>query len=55
VLKNSVSIYLLFLQGRVKFPTGGDSPRICNKIELVWFQYRQYSLDGRRKTIDRFD
>ena len=35
-----------YLRGRVKFPTGGYSPRA--KADLVKFQNRQYSLDDRR-------
>ena len=40
--------YIRFVfRGRVKFPTGGYSPRpILQKIaESVKFRYRQYSLD----------
>jgi hypothetical protein len=40
------------LQGRVKFPTGGEpqgkSANAACSAELVKFQHRQYSLDGRR-------
>ena len=46
-----VEAYSDHLQGRVQFPTGGDSPRlltIIGKTDLVKLQYRQYSLDERR-------
>ena len=40
------------LQGRVKFPTGGEpqgeSANAACSAELVRLQHRQYSLDGRR-------
>ena len=41
------------LQGRVKFPTGGSARELREKIEadLVIFQSRLYSLDGRRLTF----
>ena len=37
------------LQGRVQFPTGGDSPRDLKGFDLVKFQNRRYSPDERRK------
>ena len=41
------NLYKVRLQGQVKFPTGGYSPRpILQKIaESVKSRYRQYSLD----------
>jgi hypothetical protein len=47
-----VESYYRDLQGRVEFPTGGDSPRAhfqaLEKHDAVKFCNRQYSLDGRR-------
>ena len=40
-----------YLRGRVKFPTGGQSPRA--QADLVKFQNRQYSLDDRRYRINK--
>ena len=45
-------IYIRFVfRGRVKFPTGGYSPRpILQKIaESVKFRYRRYSPDDKRE------
>ena len=46
----NIEFHMKILQGRVKFPTGGDSPRawIFIRVDLVKLQNRQYSLDGRR-------
>lgn len=57
-----IAIKMTDLQGRVKFPTGGDERRLAyaraflvrdpggfvHTVDLVQLQGRQYSLDGRR-------
>jgi hypothetical protein len=53
-------ILIVFLRGRVKFPTGGDKAdafqsvtrlRNVQAVDPVKFWSRQYSLDGRRNTV----
>ena len=40
-----------FLQGRAYFPTGGDSPRLLNRIDLVQFQNRQLKSGWKKKKM----
>ena len=40
---------VLKFRGGVKFPTGGIARELAT-VDLVRFQSRQYSLDGRNKT-----